>query len=133
MFLWNTSKIQSLFPLKYKVWDLSCVTYNGICSCGENYVGEIIRNFKIRWDEHNDVNKTSKPAKHFARKIEQEFSWYVLAGAPVNTLKRKILEACLIKLIVPSLNGQLGHDVLMRLRNGVKRQYIIVLFNYCSF
>ena len=130
---WNTSKIQSLFPLQDKVWHLSCVIYNGICSCGETYVGEIIRNFKIRQDEHNDVNKTSEPAKHLARKSEHEFSWYILAGAPVNTLKRKILEACFIKLIVPSLNGQLDHDVLMRLRNGVKWQYIIVFFNYCSF
>ena len=84
---WNTSKIQSLFPLKGKVWDLSCAIYNGICSCGERYVGEIIRHFKIRWDEHNDVNKNFEPAKHLARKIEHEFSWYVLAGAPVEITK----------------------------------------------
>ena len=84
---WNTSKIQSLFPLKDKVWHLSCVIYNGICSCGERYVGEIIRHFKIRWDEHNDVNKNFEPAKHLARKIEHEFSWYVLAGAPVEITK----------------------------------------------
>ena len=84
---WNTSKIQSLFPLKDKVRDLSCAIYNGICSCGERYVGEIIRHFKIRWDEHNDVNKNFEPAKHLARKIEHEFSWYVLAGAPVEITK----------------------------------------------
>ena len=106
--------------MKDKVWHLSCVIYNGICSCGETYVGEIIRNFEIRWDKHNDANKTSEPAKHLARKIEHEFSWYVLARGPVNILKRRILETYFIKLIVPSLHGQQGRDVLMLLRNGVK-------------
>ena len=46
------------------------------------YVCKIIRNFKIRWDEHNDVSKNSEPAKHLARNIEPKFSWYVLTRAP---------------------------------------------------
>ena len=61
----------------------------------KNYVGEIIRYFKIKWDEHNDVNKNSEPAKHLARNIEHEFSWYVLRRASEKTLK----------LIVSSLNN----------------------------
>ena len=40
--VWNTRKIQSLFPLKDKVQQLSCVIYKGICSCGETYVGETL-------------------------------------------------------------------------------------------
>ena len=88
-FVWNTRKIQSLFPLKDKVQHLSCVIYKGICSCGETYVGETIRNCKIRWEEHNDISKNSEPAKHLARSIEHEFSWYVLARAPENTLKEE--------------------------------------------
>ena len=103
-----------------KVQHLSCAIFKGICSCGEVYVGETIRNCKIRYDEYNDVNKNSKPAKHLARNIEHKFSWYMLARAPVNTLKRRILEAYFIKLIVPSLNGQLDNDVLMLFRNGVR-------------
>ena len=116
--VWNTHKIQSLFPLKEKVQQLSCVIYKGICSCGETYVGETIRNCKIRCDEHNDVSKNSEPEKHLARNIEHEFSWYILARAPVNTIKRRILEVYFIKLIVPSLNDQLD-NVLMLFRNGV--------------
>ena len=108
-----------LFPLKDKVQHLSCVIYKGICLCGERYVSETIRNCKIRCDEYNDVSKNSEPAKHLARNIEHEFSWYILARAPVNTLKRRILEAYFIKLIVPSLNEQLDNDVLMLFRNGV--------------
>ena len=91
--VWNTCKIESLFPLKDKVQHLSCVIYKVICSCGETNVGETIRNCKIRCDELNDVSKNSEPAKHLARNIEHEFSWCILARAPVNTLKRRILEA----------------------------------------
>ena len=112
--VWNTRKIQPLFPLKDKVQHLSCVISKGICSCGEKYVGETIRNCKIRCDEHNDVKKNSEPAKHLPRKIEHKLSWYILARAPVNTLKRIILEAYFIKLIVPSLNGQLDNKLLFR-------------------
>ena len=118
--VWNTLKIQSLFPLKDKVQHLSCVIYKGICLCEERYVGETIRNCKIRWDEYNDANKNSEPAKHLARNIEHEFSWYVLTRTLVNTLKRRvIMEAYFIKLIVPSLNEQLDNDVLMVFRNSV--------------
>ena len=91
--VWNTRKIQSLLSLKNKVQRLSYVIYKGISSCGEMYVGETIRNCKIRWDEHNDVNKNSEPAKHLARNTEHEFSWYALTRALENTLKRRILEA----------------------------------------
>ena len=117
--VWNTRKIQSLFPLKDKVQHLNCVIYKGICSCGQTYVGETIRNCKIRYNEDNDTNKNSEPAKHLATNFEHEFSWFILARAPVNTLKRRILEAYFIKLIAPSLNEQLDNDVLMLFRNGV--------------
>ena len=61
--IWNTRKIQSLFPLKDKVQYLNCVTYKGICSCEETQVGETIRNCKIRWDP----NKFSESAKYLAK------------------------------------------------------------------
>ena len=83
------------------------------------YVGETIRNCKIKWDEQNDVNKNFEPAKDLARNIKHEFSWYVPATAPENTLKRRILEEYFIKLIIPSLNEQLDNDALMLFRNGV--------------
>ena len=105
--------------MKDKVQHLSCVIYKVICSCGETYVGEAIRNCKIRCDELNDVNKNSEPAKHLARNIEHKFSWYILARALLNTLKRRMLEAYFIKLIVSSLNKQLDNDALMLIRNGV--------------
>ena len=78
-----------------------------------------VKQLLIRCDEHNDINKNSEPAKHLARNIEYKFSWFILARAPVITLKRRILEAYFINLIAPSLNEKLDNDVLMLFRNGV--------------
>ena len=101
--VYYTRKLQPLFPLTDKGHYLSCVIYKGICSCGETYVGETIRNCKIRWDQNNDANKNSKLAQH---------SW---CRAPEKTLKRRILEAYFIKLIAPSLQC----NNVMLFRNGV--------------
>ena len=50
--VWNTQKVQSLFDNKDKVKHHSCVIYRDICSCGADYIGEMIRNSDIRWNEH---------------------------------------------------------------------------------
>ena len=50
--IWNTHKIQSLFNNNDKIQHLSCVIYKGVCFCGTDYIGEIICNVKIRWNEH---------------------------------------------------------------------------------
>ena len=111
--VWNTCKIQFILSLEHKVQHLSCVIYKGICSCGETYVSEAIRDCKIKWDEHNDVNTNSEHVKHLAKIIDHKFSWYILTSAPENTLKRRILEACFIKLIVPSLKEQLDNMLIL--------------------
>ena len=38
--IWDTRKIQSFFNNKDKVQHLSCAIYDGVCSCGEDYIGE---------------------------------------------------------------------------------------------
>ena len=42
--VWNTRKVQSLFPLKDKVNHYSCVIYRRNCSCDQNYIGEVRSN-----------------------------------------------------------------------------------------
>ena len=63
--IWNARKIQSLFNNKDEVQHLSCVIYKGVCSCGADYIGEIIRNVKIRWNEHESgIDKNSECFKY---------------------------------------------------------------------
>lgn len=57
----NKRKIHLFIPSKDKIQHL-------LCHCLRVF-GEKIRNCKIRWNEHNDVNKNFKPAKHLAKNI----------------------------------------------------------------
>ena len=80
-------------------------------------------------NKQSNASKTSEPAKYLARNVKDECNQYVLTRATENTLKKNI--EVNIKLIVPSLNGQLDDDnVLILFRNGLARQYIFEWF-YC--
>ena len=61
---WSTKKIRILFRLKDKNPHPTCKIYKGICSCSANYIGETKRNMETRWNEHENPNKDSEPAKH---------------------------------------------------------------------
>ena len=112
--------IQSLFNNKDKVQQLNCVIYKGVCSCGEDYIEETIRNVKIRWNEHESgIDKNSECFKHLQEHLSHGFQWSVLSIAPRNTFQWKVLEVYFIKIMVPSLNSQMNSDVLTLLRNGI--------------
>ena len=102
--VWNTRKVQSLFPLKDKVDHYSCVIYRGDCSCDQNYIGETDRNAKIRWNEHKYKSSKSEPAKHLKENLTHKFTWTIISKAPENFRKRRVLEAYFIKTICPTLN-----------------------------
>ena len=58
--VWNTRKIKSLFNNKDKLGHYSCIIYREICSCGANYIGETVRNARLRSNEHeNGTDKYS--------------------------------------------------------------------------
>ena len=57
---WLTRKIRTLFHLKDKSLHPACKIYEGICICGEKYIGETKRNVEIRWMEHNTPRDKSK-------------------------------------------------------------------------
>ena len=108
-----------MFHIKDKSLHQACKIYQGICSCGESYVGETVRNVEIRWNEHNNPTKSSNPAKHISSNIDHVFTWTVIANAPKNKFQRKILEAYYIVLLRPTLNDQLEPDRINLFRNGV--------------
>ena len=104
--IWNTRKIKSLFNNKDKVKHHSCVIYRGICSCGADYIGKMIRNSEIKWNEHSTgKDKNSNYVKHLNDHFDHEYRWFVLSRASKNNLKRRILEAYHIKTCQPSLNN----------------------------
>ena len=72
--VWKTRKVQSLLPLKDKVDHYSCVIYRGDCSCDQNYIGETVRNAKIRWNEHEYKSSKSEPAKHLKENPTHKFT-----------------------------------------------------------
>ena len=45
---WVINKVKQLFKLKSRNPRLSCVIYDGLCSCQESYIGETVRNVEIR-------------------------------------------------------------------------------------
>ena len=117
--IWSTRKIKSFFKTKDDVKHLSCVVYHQICSCGNNYIGETIRNVVTRIDEYKQPNGKVEPSKHLKNNPGLQFNWMILSRAPLHCLKRKILEAYFIKQLNPSLNDQLDSDILTLFRHGV--------------
>ena len=98
---------------------LSCVIYQGICSCRNNYTGEAIKNVVTRIDEHEQPNGKSKPSKHLKNNPGQKFDWVILSRAISHRLKRMILEAYFMKQLNPSLNDQLDSEILTLFRHGI--------------
>ena len=101
------------------VTHLSCAIYQGICSCGNNYISEPIRKAVTRIDEHEQPNGKSEPSKHLKNNPGHKFDWVILSRAPSYRLKRKILEAYFINQLNPSLNDQLDSEILTLFRHSV--------------
>ncbi len=116
---WSTKKVKQLFSAKDKNPHPACKIYEGICSCGVNYIGEPERNVITRWLEHENTKKNSEPAKHLHKFPNHKFTWKVIANAPKKTALRKNIEASIIAIRNPSLNDQLSSNRLFLFRNGV--------------
>ena len=120
--IWNTRNIRSLFPLKDRVQHVSCVIYEGKCTCNEEYIGETVRITDIRWKEHTSPSPTSTltdPAKHVMENPTHQFTWKVITRAPQNKLKRLILEGYFIAKRRPKINVQTNPRLLLLFRNGI--------------
>ena len=90
--------MRNLLRLKSQNPHPSCVMYQGICTCKENYIGETKRNVEIRWEKHSEVNKIYVPSRHLKSNPTYAFTWKVLMAAPINDCVRENLEASFIDL-----------------------------------
>ena len=69
------------------------------------YIGETVRNFRVRIAEHSNPAHTSEPAKHLRENPSHSFTWRVLSSAQTFH-KRRIVEGLMIQQFRPSLNKQ---------------------------
>ena len=70
--------MKSLFPLKDKVDHYSRVVCTEDCSFNQNYIGEAVRNAKIRWNEHEDENTKSEAVQHLKENPIHKFIWTII-------------------------------------------------------
>ena len=113
---WSTKKFRSL---KDKNLHTACKIYEDTCSCSGKYIGETKRNVETWWNEHENPNKDSEPAKHLRDFPDHKLYWKILLMALANTKLCKILESSIIALKKPSLNKQLDFYQLIVFRNCV--------------
>ena len=66
---------------------------------------ETALNFETRVNEHNNINKQSKPAKHVKLSPDHAFAWDVLTRAQ-SWLKRRIIEVFCVASLHPELSKQ---------------------------
>ena len=106
---WITKKVEQLFKLKSRNPHPSCVIYEG----------ETVRTVEIRWQEHEDTQKDSEPAKHLKNNPTHSFTWKVLLPASSIRRIRQNMEASMIALKQPPLNERVESKKLLLFRNGV--------------
>ena len=111
--------MKSLFQLKDRNPYPSCIIYKGVCSCGNDYVGEMSRNTTTRWGEHEDIKHDSEPVKHLHENSDHKFTWSIISTAPKLFNNRKFLDALFIAFLKPKLDNQIKSKTLSLFRNGI--------------
>ena len=79
---WKTRNIPCLFPLEIKTFTNRLLSMREVFSCGSGCIGETKRNAKVRWNEYNNLTKSTEPSKHLRSNINHYFTWAVISNAP---------------------------------------------------
>ena len=98
--VWPPCLIRLNWLLKIKT-----IIRHSLCSCGDEYAGETMRNLKVRIVEHNNIKQKSEPARHLQKNRDYVFDWKILFTAR-NIFKRKIVEGLFLQKLSPYLNKQ---------------------------
>ena len=65
--------------------EIKCITRKmNVCSWGETYIGETVRNVETRWNEHNMPAEKLNPSKHLNNNITHHFNRSIICKAPVK-------------------------------------------------
>ena len=116
---WKTWKLRPLFPLKDPIYHKANITYKGTCPCKEFYIGQTKRNSEVRWNEHCSLKKTSEEGDHLLVNPQHNITRRIITKTPVQTFKRKILEAFYFRKFKRMLNIQKDIKIKRLFRNGV--------------
>ena len=102
---------QVVITNKDMVQDHSWIGYCGLCSCGPDYIVEIVRKSEIRWNKRGTgKDKNSPYAKHLIDNFNREFWWFVLScPSTTDFWKHKMLEASYIEGTLSSLRRYLAN------------------------
>ena len=115
--LWQTRQIKS-FQFERQKHSQIVVVYKGDCSCGDNYIGETMRNVEVPTDEHSNPCNDSEPACHLHKNPSHSFSWQILCTAH-SFHKCRIIEGLMIQQWSPSLNKQVHSYVAKLFPSGI--------------
>ena len=99
----------------------SCVIYKGDCSCGSRYIGKTKHNAEVRWNEHNNLAKSSEPQNTFEATSTTILHGLLFQMLQKKAITRKNLEGSYIALWKPDLNEQKDFERLVIFRNGVTK------------
>ena len=105
-YAWKTRKLLSLFQLKDPIVHKANVVYKGTCTCKEFYIGGAKHNSEFRWNEHCSLKKSSEVGDYILVNPNHNITWKIIAKAPGQTIKRKILVAFYICKLKSTLNSQ---------------------------
>ena len=83
------------------------------------YIAETKRNLEVLWNEHCFLQKTSEVGYHLLVNPDHYINQQIIAKAPAQTFKRKILEAFYIKRFKPTLNCQKDIKITHHFWNGL--------------
>ena len=72
------------FSLSRRKIHICHVKSEGVCSGKETHIGKTKPNAVTRWNEHENPNKDSEPAKHLFHHPDHVFQWKVLMSASMN-------------------------------------------------
>ena len=115
----ETRKLQSPLPLKDPIVHKMNVIYKGTYTCKEFYIEKAKRNWEDRWNEHCFFKKSSEVGDHLLVNLDHNITWKIIAKAPAQTFKQKLLEAFYIRKLKPTLNSQKDIKITHLFRYGI--------------